>query len=158
MTQTIQIKDIKIPKPFQARRPRQEKLDAKKADFAANGAFDPLPVLDQDMNLIDGYVAYVAAVELGHDTIQCDVRENPMTKVVSARHEGCDKDYQWALSNRHAKGDYIKVGTEIAVLTRYGRKKAVVTGIREVPAIEAKKFKTVLGRWHVENNKESQKP
>ena len=161
MKQTIQISDIKIHPVFQARRPHGEKVAAKKAGFAENGTFDPLPVLDQDMNLIDGYAAYIAACELGHASLCCDVRDNPVTKVVTARHEGCDKDYQWALSNRHAKGKYITVGTEIAVLTRYGRKKAVVTGIREIPAIEAKQFKTVLGRWHtdrsgIETDKENQ--
>lgn len=148
MKKKVGIGDIRIPEVYQAHGPRREKVEAKKAMFLADHRFDMLPVLDQDLVLIDGYACYMAARELGHETLYCRVEDHPTATVVTARHHDNGKEYEWELPRRCCTPGYISVGTDIAVMTRFGRKKVTVTGMRQVPALEAKNLRTALGRWH----------
>ncbi len=154
MKRRIPIAEIRIPAPFLSKTPREEKIAAKAEGYAAKRRFEPLPTVDQDLNLIDGYASYMAAKRLGHAELYCEVQQDPMATVVTARHPGCDKDYRWVLPRRASNPGYITVGTDIAVPTKYGTRRVTVTAIETMPAVESKTLKTALGKWHVKTPEE----
>ena len=67
----ININDIKIPEDFEATPPRKAKMDRKRRYYKEHGQFDKPIVLKQNLELTDGFCAFLIAKEIGMRYVEC---------------------------------------------------------------------------------------
>lgn len=68
-TVTMDLNDIQIPKRFKKKPPARDKVLKSKEFYHVTGQFDKSIIVDEDL-LFDGYSAYVAAQELGLQSVK----------------------------------------------------------------------------------------
>ena len=66
----IPIFDIKISKRMQRSRPKEDKLVKRREEYKNTGRFNTRIFIRNDGLLLDGYTAYLVAVELGHSALE----------------------------------------------------------------------------------------
>lgn len=64
-----EIKDIHIPYNMAGSNPPAEKIAKRCSELYNTGSFATPVIFSQDMNLVDGYTAYLVSVMFGRDTI-----------------------------------------------------------------------------------------
>ena len=67
----ININDIKIPAEFEMTPPRKAKMDRKRRYYKEHGQFDKPIVLKQNLELADGFCAYLISKEMGMRYVEC---------------------------------------------------------------------------------------
>ena len=67
----INIEDIKIPVEFEMTPPRKAKMDRKRKYYIEHGQFDKPIVLKQNLELVDGFCAYLISKEQNLTYIEC---------------------------------------------------------------------------------------
>ena len=67
----INIEDIKIPIEFEMTPPRKAKMDRKRKYYIEHGQFDKPIVLKQNLELVDGFCAYLISKEQNLTYIEC---------------------------------------------------------------------------------------
>ena len=67
----INIEDIKIPIEFEMTPPRKAKMDRKRKYYIEHGQFDKPIVLKQNLELCDGFCAYLISKEQNLTYIEC---------------------------------------------------------------------------------------
>ena len=67
----ININDIKIPEDFEKTPPRKAKMDRKRKYYKEHGQFDKPIVLKQNLELTDGFCAYLIAKEQNLTYVEC---------------------------------------------------------------------------------------
>lgn len=64
-----ELKDIHIPYSMEETPPSAEDIAKRVNEFYEHGRFDTPVIFTQDMNLQDGYTAYLVATMFGHETL-----------------------------------------------------------------------------------------
>lgn len=84
-TKKIKLSKIKVPKCFEVRPPKKEKMKNKLFTLWLDG-FDKLPpiIIDKYYNLIDGYCTYLIACRSTQKKVECKV-SNQLSRFVVKR-------------------------------------------------------------------------
>ena len=84
-TRKIRLSKIKVPKCFEVKPPKKEKMKDKLFTLWLDG-FDSLPpiIIDKHYNLIDGYCTYLIACRSTQKKVECKV-SNQLSKFVSIK-------------------------------------------------------------------------
>lgn len=140
------VKDIRIDPAFGSRRPRPEKLAAKREFYEKKGRFESPVYVDGTGLLVEGYTSYLIAVELGMETIRVCTDEperKPLIKYAAeARHAKSAKLYAWEVPQRLS--GKLQPGDEIIVATANGKSKVTVASVR--PLAKDESLKPVLAK------------
>lgn len=132
----MKLKDIKISKAFKKNPPSRHKIDKFRRFYEIHGYIDKPLVLNRANILVDGYARYVMLRECGEQeteqiTYQDDLAKyrTEETMYVFAFHTGVNKEFVWRVPAQRTDLQDLKVGDEIFVQTRYGRKRVVISRI-----------------------------
>lgn len=84
-TRKIRLSKIKVPKCFEVKPPKKEKMKDKLFTLWLDG-FDSLPpiIIDKHYNLIDGYCTYLIACRSTQKKVECKV-SNQLSRFVVKR-------------------------------------------------------------------------
>ena len=84
-TRKIKLSKIKVPKCFEVKPPKKEKMKDKLFTLWLDG-FDSLPpiIIDKHYNLIDGYCTYLIACRSTQKKVECKV-SNQLSKFVNTK-------------------------------------------------------------------------
>lgn len=84
-TRKIKLSKIKVPKCFEVKPPKKEKMKDKLFTLWLDG-FDSLPpiIIDKHYNLIDGYCTYLIACRSTQKKVECKV-SNQLSKFVNIK-------------------------------------------------------------------------
>lgn len=151
MKETIKLSKIVVPESFKNSNPMEVKLDYVRDYVKNHGELDKPVVLDGNM-LVDNYVRYLVAKELGFREVPCisykeyrdrkSVIEMPATYIV-AEFKDNPKEYIWRVPN----GISVEVGDMVLVKSKFrDDNKAVVTVGRVFQSddVDMLKHKTVI--------------
>lgn len=128
---TIKVAAIIIPDKFAS--PNPEKIEKVKAYVQEHGAFDKPVILDGNV-LVDNYIRYLVAVEMGMDTIPFMTtqeykekypKENLSVDCITGVFREGGKHYTW----KNPKNIELNVGDRVLVRSnneKTGKKKGVV--------------------------------
>lgn len=151
MKETIRLSKIVIPDSFKRSNPMEIKLDYVRDYVKNHGELDKPIVLNGNM-LVDNYVRYLVAKELGFREVPCisskeyrdrkNVIEMPAT-YIAAEFKDNPKEYIWRVPN----GISVEVGDMVLVKSKFkDDNKAVVTVGRVFQSddVDMLKHKTVI--------------
>lgn len=84
-TRKIRLSKIKVPKCFEVKPPKKEKMKDKLFTLWLDG-FDSLPpiIIDKHYNLIDGYCTYLIACRSTQKKVECKV-SNQLSQFVNIK-------------------------------------------------------------------------
>ena len=84
-TRKIKLSKLKVPKCFEVKPPKKEKMKDKLFTLWLDG-FDSLPsiIIDKHYNLIDGYCTYLIACRSTQKKVKCKV-SNQLSKFVNIK-------------------------------------------------------------------------
>lgn len=84
-TRKVKLSKIKVPKCFEVKPPKKEKMKDKLFTLFVDG-FDSLPpiIIDKHYNLIDGYCTYLIACRSTQKKVKCKV-SNQLSKFVNTK-------------------------------------------------------------------------
>lgn len=84
-TRKVKLNKIKVPKCFELKPPKKEKMKDKLFTLFVDG-FDSLPpiIIDKHYNLIDGYCTYLIACRSTQKKVECKV-SNQLSKFVNIK-------------------------------------------------------------------------
>ena len=84
-TRKVKLSKIKVPKCFELKPPKKEKMKDKLFTLFVDG-FDSLPsiIIDKHYNLIDGYCTYLIACRSTQQKVKCKV-SNQLSKFVNTK-------------------------------------------------------------------------
>lgn len=141
----MKISDIKVPYIFLNSPPNSHKIKKCKDYYYKYGKLDKPITINKNGILIDGYVRYVVAKELGLK--ECPVCKQEIRIYVKGRHSVPGKMYWWMVKKQDEEMfiNKVNIGDSIYVNTKKGICPVVVTSIktRINPPIQ-KKIKTVV--------------
>lgn len=141
----MNLEDVRIHPGFRTHPPRDGKIEARKAEWAAKGRFERNMAVTSGGTLVDGYAGFLALASMGVRRARFKIRDT--ATVVKARHPAHpEKQYMWR-SNHGAHNRY-EPGDHVAVRTRMGVREAIVDEVVEMPAEECFGMNIVLGRWN----------
>ena len=88
-TRKVKLSKIKVPKCFELKPPKTEKMKDKLFTLFVDG-FDSLPsiIIDKHYNLIDGYCTYLIACRSTQKKVECKV-SNQLSKFVNIKRTNC---------------------------------------------------------------------
>ena len=88
-TRKVKLSKIKVPKCFELKPPKKEKMKDKLFTLFVDG-FDSLPsiIIDKHYNLIDGYCTYLIACRSTQKKVECKV-SNQLSKFVNIKRTNC---------------------------------------------------------------------
>lgn len=131
----MNIKNIIISESFAKSSPAKWKLAQCRTYYETNGEFDREIVLNGKNMLVDGYVAYLIAKEKGLSEVpisRCWIHKNLENKTyVFGRHKPHGKRYVWLVPQDIADTNKIKIGSLVAVETKYGTRNVIVNKIKK---------------------------
>jgi len=115
----IKVSDVIIPQLFIDAKPKNWKLNRARRYYLDNGIFDK-PIVLNGNTLVDGYVRYLVAVELGLEEIPYVTNNIPSIKYIIGKFDGNNKEYVWKNINNIP----IEIGDMVLVKSkdRTGRK------------------------------------
>lgn len=131
----INISKIIIPEALSKSKPSKLKLNNVKAYYAEHGEFDKPVILTKDNILIDNYIRYLAAAQLGineipyFETQECSGQS--MVMYVVGKFPNCEKEYTWKL----LKNIDINAGDKVLVKTKTADKVKTVNRVVTVVRI-----------------------
>lgn len=133
---TILLEDIIIPESFLKTKPKKEKMDRVRKYVEQYNEFDKPVVLHKGI-LIDGYVRYLVAKELGLKEIPC---AKEFDRYITGKHKGNNKEYIWKVP----KGFNIEVGDKVIVNIKNGKVIVDVIKVGIIEDTEMLKHKSVI--------------
>ena len=86
---------IRVPRVFSSSRPSEDKMNACRAYYRENHKIDRDIVVDENMQLKDGYIGYLVLKENNESVIGVKQTESGKTTLVYGVHPGVDKEYCW---------------------------------------------------------------
>jgi hypothetical protein len=124
MKKSINISDIIVPEAFRLSRPSKNKISRGRRFFKQYGCIDKPIVVDNDNNLIDGYIRYLILLENKVDIIQVQIYgvtyKNTSTTYVFGKHPHVDKEFVWRMTRNTINKDALEVGSKVIVNTTKG--------------------------------------
>ena len=119
---TIKTSDIIIPEEFKNSQPSEEKMAKVRKYIAEHGNLDK-PIVLIGNRLIDGYIRYLVAIEVGMEEVKFkrintwrgkDIKEELPMKYIVGKFENCEKEYVW----KNKKNIPIEIGDKVLVKSR----------------------------------------
>ena len=122
----INIDTIKIPKAFTDSKPKKNKIEKIRNYCQKNGHIDKPIVIRKNGKgslLVDGYIRYLVAKELGYKTIPFIFEDSLYSqhKYIYGKFKSCDKLYIWKVK------DSIDVKVNDTVVVQSKKSKGIVT-------------------------------
>lgn len=122
----INVDTIKIPKAFTGSKPKKNKIERIRGYCQKNGCIDKPVIIRENGKgslLVDGYIRYLVAKELGYKTIPFLFEDSLYSqhKYIYGKFQGCDKLYIWKVK------DSIDVKVNDTVVVQNKKSKGVVT-------------------------------
>ena len=137
---TIKISDIIIPEEFKNSQPSEEKMAKVRKYIAEHGNLDE-PVILIGNRLIDGYIRYLVAIEVGMEEVwfkrinwkrfKPQVKKESPMKYIVGKFENCEKEYTW----KNKRNIPIEIGDKVLVRSKIPYEKgnfAVVVTVVDV--------------------------
>ena len=144
---------IKVPRKFSVSHPNEDKMNACRAYYRENHKLDRDIVVDENMQLKDGYIGYlilkennvsvvgVKQAESGRTTlVGVKQAESGRTTLVYGVHPGVEKEYCWKVVTDTEDTLNLKVGSHAIVRTRFGDAEILVTRLERVSKAKKKKM------------------
>lgn len=122
----MKIEDIKVMAKYKSSSPSQEKINKKMHYYKRMGRFKEPITLNSQNYIIDGYIWYLMALQLGLDEV--DVTYTIKTPVLFGKHPGNDKEFCWGVPR---KVNNIKVGDLVYCRTSKGIAPVIVTRLAD---------------------------
>ena len=133
----MKLNKIKIKKNFVMSHPSDDKMNACRAWYAANGKLDRDIVVNASGVLVDGYVGYLVLLENGvkeaEVKVVCNRCRDPITYVF-AIHPGDPSatEYVWRIAEKTKGIKNLGVGNRVLVATKLGLRTARITRIEKL--------------------------
>lgn len=134
----MKLKDIKISKAFKKNPPSRHKIDKFRRFYEVHGYIDKPLVLNRANILVDGYARYVMLRECGEVETEQIIYQDDLAKYrteettyVFALHTGINKEYVWRIPAQREDLQKLKVGDEVFVQTKYGKKRVAISRIEK---------------------------
>lgn len=132
-TLKININDINIMAKYKTTSPAQSKIEKKMRYYKRTGAFKKPIILNSQNYLVDGYIWYLMALQLGLNEV--DATYTIETPILFGKHPGREKEYCWRIPNKIHNlqvGDLVYCrtckGIAPVVVTRFGTEVDNVVG------------------------------
>ena len=131
---------IRVPRKFSGSHPNEDKMNACRAYYRENHKLDRDIVVDENMQLKDGYIGYLILKENDVSVIGVKQTESGRTTLVYGTHPGVEKEYCWKVVADTEDTLNLKVGSHAIVRTRFGDVEILVTRLERVSKAKKKKM------------------
>lgn len=131
---------IKIPKKFSGSNPNDDKVAACRRFYRINHRLDRDIVVDENMELKDGYIGYLILKENHVSTVGVKQKSFDKTTLVYGVHPGVEKEYCWRVIDETENKHNLRVGSHAIVRTRFGDVEILVTKIESITKAQRKKM------------------
>ena len=131
---------IKIPRKFSASNPNEDKLAACRRFYRINHRLNRDIVVDENMELKDGYIGYLILKENHVSTVAVRQKNFSRITIVYGVHPGVEKEYCWRIIDETENKQNLRVGSHAIVRTRFGDVEVLVTKIESVTKTQRKKM------------------
>lgn len=126
------INAIKIPRKFSNSTPNEDKMESCRRFYKANGILDRDIIVDENMELKDGYIGYLVLKESNASVVGVDQRTTEKTVIVYGVHPGVAKEYCWKVVEETEDKQNLRVGAHAVVRTRFGDTEILITKIEHI--------------------------
>lgn len=126
------INTIKIPRKFSNSTPNEDEMESCRRFYKANGILDRDIIVDENMELKDGYIGYLVLKENNASVVGVDQRTTRKTVIVYGVHPGVAKEYCWKVVEETEDKQNLRVGAHAVVRTRFGDTEILVTRIEHI--------------------------
>lgn len=131
---------IRVPRVFSSSHPNEDKMNACRAYYRENHNIDRDIVVDENMQLKDGYIGYLVLKENNESVIGVKQTESGKTTLVYGVHPGVDKEYCWKVVDDTEDRLNLNVGSHAIVRTKFGDEEILITRIERVSKAKKKKM------------------
>ena len=131
---------IKVLRKFSVSHPNEDKMNACRAYYRENHKLDRDIVVDENMQLKDGYIGYLILKENNVSVVGVKQAESGRTTLVYGVHPGVEKEYCWKVVTDTEDTLNLKVGSHAIVRTRFGDAEILVTRLERVSKAKKKKM------------------
>ena len=108
----VDVNDIRIPYYFST--PNPEKYATKLKKYRDGGTLSPI-IIDENMNLVDGYISYLILKNEGHLWVEAYYDDEFPVIYIHGNHLHSDKQYTWYVPHKMSKkfSKKVKIGDTI---------------------------------------------
>lgn len=131
---------IKVPRKFSGSHPNEDKMNACRAYYRENHKLDRDIVVDENMQLKDGYIGYLILKENNVSVVGVKQTESGRTTLVYGVHPGAEKEYCWKVVDDTEDRLNLNVGSHAIVRTKFGDEEILITRIERVSKAKKKKM------------------